>query len=132
MASFTQIEDLEIWKRSRELVKLTFELTASDKFNRDFFLKDQIKRPAISVMSNIAEGFGRGGNKEFVHFLYNANGSLNELKSQLYIAIDVELLKEKDTEVAFDYIKQIELMAKALARRLKESDFTGTKFKMNY
>ena len=85
MATITKIEDLLIWQESRILVKNIFLITSTDKYSKEFFLKDQIKRSAVSVMSNIAEGYGRGGNKEFVQFLYIANGSLSELKSQLYI-----------------------------------------------
>ena len=129
MATITKIEDLLIWQESRVLVKNIFLITSTDKYSKEFFLKDQIKRSAVSVMSNILEGYGRGGNKEFVQFLYIANGSLSELKSQLYISFDFNLISEEQLE---DYLKdvlKIENMIKAFVRKIKESEFTGTKFK---
>ena len=118
-----------VWQKSRELVKVIFLITSEEGFAKEFFLKDQIKRSAISVMSNIAEGYGRGGNKEFVQFLYNANGSLNELKSQIYIAEDFKLIRQEQTKIPFDLIQEIELMIKGLAKKLKKSEFKGPKFK---
>jgi four helix bundle protein len=130
MGSISRIEDFEVWRKSRELVNFVFKITSDDKFNKEFFLKDQLKRSAISIMSNIAEGYGRGGNKEFIQFLYNANGSLNELKSQIYISRDAGLIEETDLNISFDLLKQIELMIKALAKKLRESEYKGSKYKV--
>ncbi len=129
MATITKIEDLLIWQESRVLIKNIFSITSTEKFSKEFFLKDQIKRSAISVMSNIAEGYGRGGNKEFVQFLYIANGSLSELKSQLYISFDFNLITEEQLEIYLKDIFKIENMIKAFSRKIKESEFTGQKFK---
>lgn len=129
MSTITKIEDLIIWQESRALVKRIFEMTSRDQFSREFFLKDQIKRCSVSVMSNIAEGYGRGGNKEFVQFLYIANGSLNELKSQLYISFDFNLISEEELNKYLLDLYKIENMIKAFARKIKASEFTGTKFK---
>lgn len=129
MATITKIEDLLIWQESRVLVKNIFLITSSDKYSKEFFLKDQIKRSAVSVMSNIAEGYGRGGNKEFIQFLYIANGSLSELKSQLYISFDFNLISEEQLENYLKDVLKIENMIKAFARKIRESDYTGTKFK---
>lgn len=129
MATITKIEDLLIWKEARSLVKSVFVLTSKAKFSKELSLKDQIKRSAISVMSNVAEGYGRGGNKEFVQFLYIANGSLNELKSQLYIAYDFDLLNEEELNKFLADTLKIENMIKALVRKMKDSEFTGTKYK---
>ena len=128
MATINKIEDLLIWQKSRQLVKQVFSLTSKESFTKEFFLKDQTKRSAISVMSNVAEGFGRGGNKEFVHFLYIANGSLNELKSQLYISVDFNLATEIHIEESLRLIIEMELMIKSLAKKLKESENKGAKF----
>ena len=81
-------EDLEIWKDARALTREVYQLTRDSKFLKDFGLRDQIRRAAISVMSNIAEGFERGGNQEFVQFLYVAKASCGEVRSQLYVALD--------------------------------------------
>ena len=129
MATITKIEDLLIWQEARVLVKGIFVLTSKVKFSKELSLKDQIKRSAISVMSNVAEGYGRGGNKEFVQFLYIANGSLNELKSQLYISYDFELLNKEELNKFLADTLKIENMIKALVRKMKDSEFTGVKFK---
>lgn len=118
-----------IWQEARTLAKDIFVLTSQEKISKEFALKDQIKRSAISVMSNIAEGFGRGGNKEFVQFLYITNGSLSELKSQLYISFDFNLLSKEALNKFLADIFKLENMTKALIKKMKESEFTGTKFK---
>jgi four helix bundle protein len=81
-------EDLEIWKEARCLTREIYQLTRDTKFSKDFGLNSQIQRAAISIMSNIAEGFERGGNQEFTQFLYIAKGSCGEVRSQLYVAVD--------------------------------------------
>ena len=129
MATVTKIEDLLIWQEARILVKNIFLITSKDKFSKEFFLKDQIKRSSISVMSNIAEGYGRSGNKEFVQFLYISNGSLSELKSQLYISFDFNLISNEELDNFLKDILKIENMIKAFIRKIKNSEFTGIKFK---
>ena len=81
-------EDLEIWKEARRLTCEIYDLSKDAKFSKDFGLRNQMQRAAVSIMSNIAEGFERGGNQEFVQFLYIAKGSCGELRSQLYVALD--------------------------------------------
>lgn len=129
MATITKIEDLLIWQEARVLVKNIFLITSKDKFSKEFFLKDQIKRSSISVMSNIAEGYGRSGNKEFIQFLYISNGSLSELKSQLYISLDFNLISNEELDNFLKDILKIENMIKSFIRKIKNSEFTGIKFK---
>lgn len=81
-------EDLEVWKESRRLTQRIYQLTKNENFSKDFALRDQIRRAAVSVMSNIAEGFERGGNTEFARFLDIAKGSCGEVRSQMYVAKD--------------------------------------------
>lgn len=129
LATINKIEDLLIWQEARVLVKEIFVLTNNDNFSKEYALKDQIKRSAISVMSNIAEGFGRGGNKEFTQFLYITNGSLSELKSQLYISYDFNVLAEEQLSNLLADILKLENMIKSLVKKMKESEYTGTKYK---
>ncbi|HEY3168508.1 MAG TPA: four helix bundle protein, partial [Candidatus Binatia bacterium] len=70
-----QFEDLEVWQEARRLTQTIYRVTRAEKFSKDFSLRDQIQRAAVSVMSNIAEGFERGGNQEFIQFLYVAKAS---------------------------------------------------------
>ena len=81
-------EDLDAWKVGRELADLAYSLTKHHAFSHDFGLKDQMRRSAVSVMSNVAEGFERGSNKDFVKFLFIARGSAGEVRSLLYVALD--------------------------------------------
>ncbi len=87
MASAQRFEDIKAWQKARELVKNIYQATSVGKFARDFVLRDQIRRAAVSIMSNIAEGFEREGNKEFLQFLSLAKGSCGEVRAQLYVAI---------------------------------------------
>jgi four helix bundle protein len=91
-----RFEDLIAWQKAREMTKAIYELTGKGLFARDFGLRDQIRRAAVSVMSNIAEGFDRGGRSEFHQFLVIAKGSCAEVRSQLYIAKDIGYI-DKDT-----------------------------------
>ena len=95
MAAFQRFEELEVWQEARKLVRVVYTVTQSGEFVRNFGLKDQIQRAAVSIMSNIAEGFERAGNKEFNHFLHLAKGSAGEVRSQLYVALDLGYLDQK-------------------------------------
>lgn len=87
-------EDLKVWQDSREFVKSIYELTASNNFAKDYGLKDQIQRAAVSIMNNIAEGFERNNNKEFVNFLKYSKGSAGEIRSMLYVALDLNYISK--------------------------------------
>jgi four helix bundle protein len=88
----TRFEDFIAWQKARELTALIYRTTASGNFAKDFGLRDQIRRAAVSIMSNIAEGFERGRPTEFKQFLSIAKGSCAELRAQLYIALDAGYL----------------------------------------
>lgn len=92
---FNRFEDLPIWQESRLLSQKIFDATTNQTF-KDFFLRDQMRRAAISVVSNIAEGFERGSNKEFIQFLYVAKGSTGELRSQCYVCYDSEYVTQDE------------------------------------
>lgn len=92
-------EDLFVWQKSRELVKEVYSFTRDLK---DYGLKDQIQRAAVSVMSNIAEGFERGSKDEFLAFLYIARGSCGEVRAQLYVCLDQSYISKDNFEKLYD------------------------------
>jgi four helix bundle protein len=93
--TYQDFEDLPVWKNAVELAKEINVLTGMGSFARDFGLKDQIRRAAVSIASNIAEGFERSNNKEFIRFLYYAKGSSSEVRTQLLIARDLNHLNDE-------------------------------------
>jgi four helix bundle protein len=95
MATVKQFEDLHVWQEARGLVSEVYKVTKQRAFRRDFSLRDQITRAAVSSMSNIAEGFERGSRREFIQFLNVAKGSTGEVRSQLYVALDQEYVDQK-------------------------------------
>lgn len=86
-----KFEDIEAWKEARDLVAVVYRFFSALP---DFGFKNQIQRASLSIMSNIAEGFDRGTNKEFIHFLAIARGSVSEVKSLIYAALDIGYLDE--------------------------------------
>ena len=92
----TRFEDLIAWQKARELVRNVYRITNHPPFQRDFGLRNQIQRAAVSIMSNIAEGFERGGRAEFHNFLVIAKGSCAEVRSQAYIALDIGYMSEQE------------------------------------
>lgn len=97
-----RFEDLIAWQKARELTKRIYHYTSAGNFSNDFGLRDQIRRASVSVMSNIAEGFDRGSRAEFHHFLVIAKGSSAEVRSQLYVAKDINYLSDKDYRELMD------------------------------
>ncbi len=91
-------EELEIWKKARELVNFVYRVTKNKEFIKDYSLIDQIRRASVSVMSNIAEGFERGSNTEFLQYLFIAKGSAGEVRTQLYIALDQGYVSQEEFE----------------------------------
>ena len=121
-------EDLNVWKQARLLTQEVYRLTKTEKFSRDFGLRDQIQRAAISVMSNIAEGFERGGNQEFSQFLYVAKASCGEVRSQLYVALDQGYVTHDETEKLRQSFKRLSGMISNLITYMRQSEMRGEKF----
>ena len=96
MARIERFEDLVAWQKARVLTRLVYQATKKEKFSRDFGLSGQIQRAAVSMMSNVAEGFERGGRGEFHQFLSTAKASCAELRSQLYVAFDIGYVDQKE------------------------------------
>lgn len=94
MAPLKKFEDIEAWQKARELTRVVYALSGSGTFARGFGLRDQIRRDAVSVMSNIAGGFERSGSAEFSKFLAIAKGSAGEVEAQIYVAFDQKYISK--------------------------------------
>jgi four helix bundle protein len=124
-------EDLEIWKEARRLTNEIYRLTSESNFSKDFSLRNQIQSAAVSIMSNIAEGFERAGNQEFSQFLYVAKGSCGEVRSQLCVAVDQGYISAKDSEELLNSFKRLSRMIGSLINYLKRSGMKGPKYSSN-
>ncbi|MBP1590290.1 MAG: four helix bundle protein [Kiritimatiellae bacterium] len=107
MATFKTFEEINAWQNARGLVKDVYKVTRSGDFGKDYGLKDQIQRAAVSICSNIAEGFERRGNKEFINFLWIAKGSAAEVCSQLHNAKDIGYITDEQFQSIYDSAKKI-------------------------
>ena len=113
-----RFEDLEIWRKSTELAIALYGLL---KICKDYSLRDQIQRSAVSISSNIAEGFERNSNKEFIQYLYIAKGSCGELRTQIYIAMEVEIIRKAKGEALTEKAKLISAMIANLIKTRKQN-----------
>jgi four helix bundle protein len=120
-------EDLIVWQRAKELTKLIYSSTSNGSFQKDFGMKDQLQRASVSVMSNIAEGFGRGGNKELIQFLFVAKGSLSEVQSLLHAAVDQKYIDKEKFQIAYDKASEIARLITAFVKGMKVSSVKGLK-----
>lgn len=94
MATISRFEEIRAWRMAKDLVVKVYQLGEVGRFSIDAGLRGQIRRASVSVMANIAEGFERGSRKEFVRFLYMAKGSAAEVRSHLYVALELGYLPE--------------------------------------
>src|SRR3954471_13813454 len=102
MSKVEKFEDLVAWQKARVLCSQVYKATRSPGFAKDFVLVDQIRRAAISILSNIAEGFERGGRSEFHQFLVVAKASCAELRAQLYVALDAGYIDRNEFETLYE------------------------------
>ena len=123
-----RFEDLEIWQQARALCKYIFELTEKEPFCKDYKLRDQIRASSGSAMDNIAEGFEREGNKEFVQFLSVSKGSCGETRSQSYRAFDYKYIHQETLDELISRTINLSRRISALMTYLKKSDLRGSKF----
>jgi len=119
MTKVKKFEDVIAWQKARELVKMVYEMTQEGYFARDFSLKDQIRRAAVSIMSNIAEGFSRQTDKEFIQFLYIARGSVSETQSQLYVARDLGYIQIEEFNRVYETASEIARLITGFIRYLQ-------------
>jgi four helix bundle protein len=104
MAKVEHFEDLDVWQNSRRLAGVIYRLTQSELFARDFGLKDQIRRAAVSIVSNIAEGFESQTQATFIDYLGRAKASAGEVRAQLYLAMDLEYLNQNEFDEAYSLV----------------------------
>ncbi len=119
MAKVEHFEDLEVWKMARMLTGKIYSFSRVGEFSKDFGFRNQICRAAVSIVSNIAEGFERRSNSQFMQFLDIASGSAGEVRAQLYIAFDLGYITQKQFRDAFDDIVCIGKMLTSLTRHLR-------------
>src|SRR5882672_3853272 len=129
MSEIGRFEDIEAWKKARQLVSDVYAVSSIGAFAKDFGLRDQIRRAAVSVMSNIAEGFERGGNKEFMQFLAIAKGSVGEIESQLYVALDENYIDENEFVSLKRLAGSTKRLIGGLIGYLRQSGMRGVKYK---
>ena len=129
MARVERFENIDAWKKARELTKLIYQITATGEFARDFGLRDQIRRAAVSVLSNIAEGFERDGDKEFLQFLSLAKGSCGEVRAQLYVALDQAYLNDAQFQKLIEKAMEVSRLIAGLMKYLSTSGMRGIKYK---
>ncbi len=116
--AFQRFEDIIAWQKAREVNTKIYEASRIGLFAKDFALCDQIRRSSISIMANIAEGFGRHSNKEFANFLNIARGSAIEVQSHLYVALDLKYIDQVTFNELFTGIDEICRMLYTLRQRL--------------
>jgi four helix bundle protein len=122
-------EDLEIWKEARRLTSSIYAITHKQSFSKDYGLCDQIRRASVSVMSNIAEGYERGGNQELSQFLSIAKGSCGEVRAQLYIALDQKYVDIEESNRLIDDFRKLSIMIHNFMNYLKTTPYKGVKYK---
>ena len=120
MGKVERFEDLIAWQKARELTKQIYFLTMKGPFSKDFGLRDQIRRASVSIMSNLAEGFDRGGRAEFHQFVVIAKGSCAEVRSQMYVALDVEHITQKQFDHFYNMTIEISRILGGLRSSLQK------------
>ena len=128
MSRINRFEDIVAWQKARELTKGIYTQSRAGAFARDFGLKDQIQRASVSIMGNVAEGFERGGDKEFVQFLSISKGSCGEVKSHLYVALDQQYITEAQFNQFYTQTDEVGKLLSGFMEYLRESNLRGRKF----
>ncbi len=119
MASFNRFEDILAWQKAREATLIVYAKTSDGHFAKDFGLRDQIRRASVSIMANIAEGFGRRSDKEFANFLNIAHGSVAETQSHLYVAADLKYISQDDFRLLYRQYDETSKMIMGLTKHLR-------------
>lgn len=106
MSRIESFEELECWKSTKELTVLVYEICENEQFKSEFFAKDQLKRASLSSMNNIAEGFGRFSNKEFIRFLNISTASLDEVHSMILLYSELKFVDLEQKQRAIEVLKK--------------------------
>ncbi len=120
MSKINSFEEISSWKESRDFNKALYETTNKGNFDKDFDFKRQIRRASVSISSNIAEGFERNTDKEFIHFLFIAKASAGEVRSQLYLALDLEYIEYNEFIKLKEQIENISKMLSGFIKYLNQ------------
>jgi len=118
MSKIEKFEDLICWQKARLIVKEVYNITMQDNFKKDFALREQIRKAAISILLNISEGFARKSHKEFKQFLFFSHGSLAEVQSALYIALDLKYLSENHFNILYVKCTEVSKIISGLIKSL--------------
>jgi four helix bundle protein len=129
MATWKNFEELKVWQKARVLCQKIYAVTNRPPFSTDYRFKDQYRAAGGSIMDNIAEGFERGGTKEFIQFVGHSKGSAGEVRSQTYRALDVHHISKEEFDDIFNDAVEISKMLNGLTTYLKECEIKGNKFK---
>ncbi|MES2410541.1 MAG: four helix bundle protein [Bacteroidota bacterium] len=121
MGKFNSFEEIIAWQKARVFNKRVYEITNGQDFKKDFDLVKQIRRASISISSNIAEGFERNTDKEFIHFLFVAKTSAAEVRSQLYLAIDLNYIEKIEFDELFNDVSDISKLISGFIKYLNKS-----------
>ena len=127
MNRIEKFEDIIAWQKARALTKEIYKHTQLGAFARDYGLRDQIQRASVSTMANVAEGFERGGDKEFTQFLSTSKGSCGEVKSHLYVALDQEYLTPVSFDQLYGQASEVSRLLSGFMSYLRESNLRGRK-----
>jgi len=129
MSTIKSFEEIKAWQKARVLNKIIYKVTNNKELSNDIALKNQIRKSSISIISNIAEGFERDGNKEFIQFLSVAKASAGELHAQIYVAFDLNYISEPDFDTINKLIVEVSKMIGGLIIYLQGCNLKGNKFK---
>jgi four helix bundle protein len=129
MAAIEKFEDIEGWRLARHISNLVYDFTSEEACCRDYPFVNQTRRASVSIMSNIAEGFERDGNKEFLQFLSIAKGSCGEVRSQLYIAKDRGYINDEGFDEIYRMLIETSRILSGLMRYLRSADDRGRKYR---
>jgi four helix bundle protein len=121
MPTFKRLEDIQAWQKARQVTRMIYGLTTNGMFAKDFGLRSQIQRASVSIMANIAEGFGRRSDKEFANFLNMAHGSVAETQSHLYVVLDLAYIEQDSFTKLNELLDEVSRMTLALAQHLRGS-----------